>query len=509
MEVIENNLSNIKTMRDFINYIKNSNDEKIDMSLLIKLQIQNLLDQPNELLNLISDCLKPRTQDTKTFGEVFTPMEFINNKMLRDIEVYWLGKYKENIWSNETLTWYDPCAGMGNYPIAIYYKLMDGLQDKIPNKTKRSKHIIEKQLYMGELNIKNCFIIKQIFNIHNKYKLNLYEGDTLNINFFNEFNKCKFDIIISNPPYNEEFNKLGARPLYNKFIEYYVDKCKMLSYIVPSRWFSAGKGLDKFRDMMLNRKDIVYINHYNDATKIFGNTVEIKGGVNYFLIDKYHNDLCEYKTFHVHPDLYNGTKIDISKYDILLDSKYYDIVNKISEYPHKLTKNYINQSYYKIKSNDTRLITSDSDKYDSATFIKCYVSQQKGFIKYIDKGEVTKEYNTFKIITARASGDAQSAFGNTFIGLPNEVHSQSYISFNVDSENEAKSLLSYMKCKLPHFMLVLRKSSQDINESTCKWIPLPPLNREWTDSTVYSYFKLTRDEIKLITETKIHGYKSG
>jgi hypothetical protein len=66
-----------------------------------------------------------------------------------------------------------------------------------------------------------------------------------------------------------------------------------------------------------------------------------------------------------------------------------------------------------------------------------------------------------------------------------------------------------MKCKLPHFMLVLRKSSQDINESTCKWIPLPPLNREWTDSTVYSYFKLTRDEIKLITETKIHGYKSG
>jgi len=478
--------------------------------LQIKLQIQNLLDQPNELLNLISDCLKPRTQDTKTFGEVFTPMEFINNKMLRDIEVYWLNKYKENIWNNETLTWYDPCAGMGNYPIAIYYKLMDGLQDKIPNKSKRSKHIIEKQLYMGELNKKNCFIIKQIFNIHNKYKLNLYEGDTLNINFFNEFNKSKFDIIISNPPYNEEFNKAGgARPLYNKFIEYYVDKCKLLSYIVPSRWFSAGKGLDKFRAMMLNRKDIVYINHYNDATKIFGNTVEIKGGVNYFLIDKYHNDLCEYKTFQVHPELYNGTKMDISKYDILLDSKYYDIVNKISEYPHKLIKNYINQSYYKIKSNDTRLITSDSDKYDSDTFIKCYVSQQKGFIKYIDKTEIEKDCNNFKIITARANGNDKGAFGNTFIGKPNEVHSQSYISFNVDSENEAKSLLSYMKCKLPHFMLVLRKSSQDICESTCKWIPLPPLNREWTNSTVYSHFKLTPDEIKLITETKIHGYKSG
>jgi len=65
---------------------------------------------------------------------------------------------------------------MGNY-----YKLMEGLKTKIPNEELRKKHIIEKQLYMGELNKKNCFVIKQIFNINNKYKLNLYEGDTLNV----------------------------------------------------------------------------------------------------------------------------------------------------------------------------------------------------------------------------------------------------------------------------------------------------------------------------------------
>ena len=63
-----------------------------------------------------------------------------------------------------------------------------------------------------------------------------------------------------------------------------------------------------------------------------------------------------------------------------------------------------------------------------------------------------------------------------------------------------------MKCKFPNFMLSLRKSSQDISESTCKWIPLPPLTKEWNDDEVYKYFKLSEDEIKLIKETKISGY---
>ena len=86
-----------------------------------------------------------------------------------------------------------PAAGMGNYPIAIYYKLMEGLKTKMPNEEQRKKHIIEKQLYMGELNKKNCFVINQIFNINNEYNLNLYEGDTLNVKLNEVFGINKFD----------------------------------------------------------------------------------------------------------------------------------------------------------------------------------------------------------------------------------------------------------------------------------------------------------------------------
>jgi len=445
---------------------------------------KSLLDEPHELLKLINDCLKPKKHETKKFGEVFTPIKFINENIFKD-----LNKVKKRIFDNENLTWYDPAAGMGNFPIAIYYKLMEGLKTKFPDAKDRKRHIIEKQLFMGELNKKNCFVIKQIFNIDGEYKLNLYEGNTLQIDINKTFGIKKFDIIIGNPPYNEEFTNAGATPLYNKFIEYYLNKCNLLSFIVPSRWFAGGKGLDKFRQMMFNREDIRYIKHFNNASNIFGNLVEIKGGVNYFLIDKSYKGLCDY----------NGNYIKLNNYDILLDAKYYNIINKFINYKDKLTDLYLGR-YFGIESNDKNLC--DDDK-----LIKCYVSQQKGFIKYIDKKFIKHDFNFYKVITTTACFKGNSGFGNMFIGLPNEIHTGSYISFKVVCENEAKSLLSYLSCKLPNFLLSVRKISQNISEATCKWIPLVPLDRNWTNELVYKYFDLNADDIKLIKETKIIGYK--
>jgi len=484
--------------KGLINIIKNiiekffdKNSNTFNISIQFKMSIQSLLDRPKELLELISDCLNTKTIEKKSFGEVFTPMNFINDKMLKDIEDYWMTKYNKNIWEDETLTFYDPATGMGNYPIAIYYKLFEGLKNKIPNDEERKKHIIEKQLYMGELNKKNCFVVKQIFNINNEYKLNLYEGNTLEIDIYKAFGIKKFNVIIGNPPYNKEVKIHNVSlPLYNEFIEYYTDKCNLLSFIVPSRWFSGGKGLEKFRAMMINRTDILYIKHYDDACKIFGNTVDIKGGVNYFLIDDEYNGLCNY----------NGSLLKLNNNDIIINNNYDSILNKLNKLD-KLISVYNSQDHYKIQSNDKRL----KNKQDIDDII-CYVSQQKGFIKYIDKKEIKVNYDNWKILTTSAAHGEKSGFGNMFISKPNEVHCKSYIGFNVKSENEAKSLLSYMKCKLPNLLLSLRKMSHNLSSDTCKWIPLVPLNKEWTDDEVYKYFKLSEDDIKLVKETKVIGY---
>jgi hypothetical protein len=339
------------------------------------MSLQSLIDKPKELLELIDSCLKPKVIEKKRYGEVFTSMSFINTQMLYNLEKYYYEKYKENIYENENLRWGDTTAGMGNFPVAVYYKLMEGLKNKIPNEEERKKHIIENMLYMAELNTKNSFIIKQIFNIDNKYKLNLYEGNSLELDIKKEWGIDRLDIIIGNPPYNEEFKKNNgvALPLFTKFIEYYIDKCSILSFIIPSRWFSGGnKGFENFRKNMLERTDIVYINHFDDASKIFGNTVDIKGGVNYFLKDTNHNGDC----------LYNGSMTKMNKYDVFVDGKYHTIIDKLIKY-NNITQIYKNQNYYNIQTNDKRL----TDKKTDIT-IKCFVSQQKGYIKYINKNEI-------------------------------------------------------------------------------------------------------------------------
>jgi hypothetical protein len=487
--------------KDLINIIKNivskyfdKNSNTYNISINFKMSLQSLIDSPKELLELINDCLKPKEIEKKKFGEVFTPMSFINNNMLGDLEVHYKEKYDKNIFEEENLKWGDTTAGMGNFPIAIYYKLMEGLKNKIPNKRDRKKHILENMLFMAEYNKKNCFIIKQIFDINNEYKLNLYEGDSLKLDIKKEFGIAKFDIVIGNPPYNEEFKgKNGyALPLFNKFTEYYMNKCKILSYVIPSRWFNGGKGLDKFLHFMTNRTNLVYIKNYTNSQDIFGTNAIIKGGVNYFLKDEDYNGLCNF----------NNTLIDLKQFDIIIDNKYMSIIKKILNCE-KITSLYNSKGYYGLGLTDKRLTNENKNGY-----IKCYISKVKGFINYVDKSTIdVKKLVNYKVITVTASTANNDCFGNMFIGELTDVHSESYISFNVNTKEEAESLLSYLQTRFANFLLKLRKITHNISENTCKWIPLPPLNKEWTDEEVYKHFNLSEDDIKLINETNIVGYK--
>ena len=52
----------------------------------------------------------------------------------------------------------------------------------------------------------------------------------------------------------------------------------------------------------------------------------------------------------------------------------------------------------------------------------------------------------------------------------------------------------------------LRKMTHNISSDTCKWIPLPKLDKVWTDDTVYEYFKLSDEQIELVKNTKLIGY---
>ncbi|WP_270202472.1 Eco57I restriction-modification methylase domain-containing protein [Bifidobacterium pseudocatenulatum] len=98
----------------------------------------------------------------------------------------------------------------------------------------------------------------------------------------------KFDYIIGNPPYQMEDGGAGASatPVYNKFIDAVKElDPSVLSLIIPAKWYSGGKGLDQFRQEMLNDSHIRRLADYTNSLDVFPDA-DIAGGVCIFVRDK-------------------------------------------------------------------------------------------------------------------------------------------------------------------------------------------------------------------------------
>ena len=426
---------------------------------------------PNKLRELIEKHFIPTNDEKKQNAEVPTPVKLVDD-MLNTIPVeFWKTPHKV----------FEPCCGKGNFVLGIFDRFYKGLQEMYPDEIERCRVIMTECIYYADLTALNVFITTEIMKCHVQsycgldeldFEFNSYIGDTLELNIEDKWNIHLEDVsIIGNPPYSTDPSKSDTKPLYDKFIEKYIGG-KLLLFVVPSRWFIGGKGLDGFRDFMMKRKDIVFIQHEENSKKWFGNNIDIEGGVNYFLKDASYDGLC----------LFNGEPYDLSKYDCIIKSKYHKIIDILSN-TESIIKKYCSSGYFKYRTNDSRLKNNGK--------IKCYVSLQKSSdrCKYIDTYDFNETNTFWKVITARANGKNPN-FGAKFVGNPTEIYTDSYISFRVNNEDEAKSLLSYLDTKFANHMLSIRKISQDISENTCKWIPLVPLDRTWTDDKVCEYLKI-------------------
>ena len=255
-------------IKDIVRDYYDENSVVYNISIQFKMQIKSLIDEPKKLLELIDSCLKPKESEKKKFGEVFTPMKLVNEM---------LDKLPSKVWKNEKLKWFDPATGMGNFPIAVYLRLMESLKEKIPNDMKRKRHILENMLYMSELNKKNCYIVEQIFNIGKKYKLNLHCGDTLKLNIKKKWNVEKFDIIMGNPPYNASGTKASGNTVWQQFVTLGVNNIRDNGYIVfihPNGWRKPNTERGKFYglfDLMSKDNTIIYLEIHDtkDGMKTF------------------------------------------------------------------------------------------------------------------------------------------------------------------------------------------------------------------------------------------------
>lgn len=435
-----------------------------------------------DIVYVLRNYIEVADTEIKTHGEVMTPLTLVEEM---------LDTLPKEVWSNPNLKWLDPANGVGTFPSVIVKRLMDGLKDIIPDSCDRYQHIVENMLYVCEIQTKNMFLYHCAFDINDTYKLNTYYGSFLSEGFDNHMKDIwdidKFDIVIGNPPYQESIigNK-RSKPLYNLFVDKILPITKKSVLIIPSRWMYGGFGLDSFRDKMFNSRNIVSINHTNDASIFFGDKVDVVGGVSYYLFDNNYNDL----------PTYNGVKTNLGEYDLYVEEQYRSLLGKVIS-DNNLSNICKSQSFYGFPGNES-LYTKDKKNND----IKVYVSKAKGFEMWVNKTLICEDkLNGYKVFTPSANGN-NPKFGNKILGKPNEVASKSYMVLLVNSESEGNSLISYMNTKFCNFFLSLRKTTQNMKPDTLRWIPLVPFDREWTDNELYRYFNLNQDEINLI-ENKI------
>ena len=133
-----------------------------------------------------------------TYGEVHTDFSLIH-RILNLLPTY--------LFADPTKKWLDPCCGKGYFTIILYKRLFKSLSKCIPNAEKRHTHIIERMIYMIELNNEH---IPQLYELFGE------NANILNGNFL-ELTNQKYDIIIGNPPFNiNGAIKVPTRKNFNK-----------------------------------------------------------------------------------------------------------------------------------------------------------------------------------------------------------------------------------------------------------------------------------------------------
>jgi hypothetical protein len=227
-----------------------------------------------EIYLLLRDYVKIADVERKKHGEILTPFKELAEPMVKLVE-----KYDPEFWKNRNHKVLDSSAGYGTFLILAAYKFMVGLKDEIEDEEERFKWIVENCLYYGELQAKSVFSWLVAIDPHNEYKTNIYWGSFLTKEFDehckNVWGVEKFNLIIQNPPYQEQkdgFTK--TQPLWHLFVQKSLKLLVENGYMVmvhPSGWRNVD-GVFKETQLFLREKQTLElnINSQSKGNDLFG-----------------------------------------------------------------------------------------------------------------------------------------------------------------------------------------------------------------------------------------------
>ncbi len=192
-----------------------------------------------------------------------------------------------------------------------------------------------------------------------------------------------------------------------------------------------------------------------DKGNIF-ESVDIKGGVSYFLLDKTHKGEC----------LYNN-KLQKFENNLIVDTNDDELINNIKKFSN-FSEYLISDQYFKIRNKDIRFNDDENN-------IRCFVSKQNGSIKHIKESElyITKNHNKYKVFIPTASGSKNNIdeLGRLIIGYPCDVASRSFVHFSFNTLFECESFISYIETDIVKKLIKLKKQTQLVKKDCFSLVP--------------------------------------
>ena len=525
--------SRVKSLQEAINHIKgNADNLRIASNLSLEITILDLfqkhinpfilseLDYKIHNINSLANdsAISPidrASNAMKKFSrlsdsEIVTP-EFVTDKIINGLPAKAIDK-------NTMLL--DIASKQGEFVYAVYKKFGKEVANKfysIPT-SKIAYEFTRKVYKLLELDVNRIEANYTSYDLISENKF--IEKETIKINN----KKMKFNVIVGNPPYQQSDGgaQASAKPIYNLF----VDVAKQLSpsniaMIMPTRWFAGGRGLNEFRDQMLNDTHISELHDFLKPELIFQN-INLRGGICYFLWDKgYDNSTDLTKVFTYKDDLTpkmieRSLKTDDS--DILIrHSIGIEMINKINS--HKDFESFESHISSLRPFGFRGYFTKDEKFRESKSGLTnpviCYGKGKQ--VGYLERDEISKNIewiDRFKVYTPRANNigtELNDDNLNSFIGNPNTICTESYLVIGVDlnlNEHSAKNLMKYLTTKFARFQHSLGKASQDATSKTFRFVPVQNFTSEsdidWSKSTqeidkqLYAKYKLTNEEIEFI-----------
>lgn len=528
--------SRVKSLQEIINEIKNNADnQRISNNLNLDKQILSLFQKHINPFILSELDYKIQNINSLANDTSISPIERASNAMkkfsrLSDSEVVtpetvtdmMINALPENaINSNTQLL--DIASKQGEFVYAVYKKFGKEIANNfyaIPTSkiayefTRKVYKLLELEVNLIEANYTSYDLI-----IEN----NFIENDTITINS----KKMNINVIVGNPPYQQSDGgaQASAKPIYNLFVDVAKQlKPSNIAMIMPTRWYAGGKGLDKFRDQMLNDSHISELHDFLKPDILFQNTNN-RGGICFFVRDKsYDNTKHLTKVFTYKNNLkpvLNTRNLKTFDSDILIrHSIALEIISKIkSSADFKTFENHISsRKPFDLEGN---IVKNTSVFRPSIKGLKnpitCFGKGKQ--IGYIERNEITKNENwigKFKVFAPYANNigtELNDDNLNAFVGNPNTICTETYIVMGADlnlNEVSANNLVKYFYTKFARFMHSLPKVSQHGTSKTYRFVPLQDFTEssdiDWNksiaeiDKQLYEKYKLTDEEIEFIEE---------